>query len=144
MLKKFGESETCTSCGACVCQLPDRRVLRQGGGLPWPARQLSDGVDHPAPNAPLGCGLKVFTKLEKPHRECLGDPDSPVNRGHLCVKGRYETWAERANASPSRCSAARTANCSRHLGQRHRRHPQSRQGRQKNGEGVARRTAGDQ
>jgi predicted molibdopterin-dependent oxidoreductase YjgC len=23
-----------------------------------------------------------------------GDPDSPVNKGHLCVKGRYQTWAE--------------------------------------------------
>jgi predicted molibdopterin-dependent oxidoreductase YjgC len=24
----------------------------------------------------------------------FGDLESPVNRGHLCVRGRYETWAE--------------------------------------------------
>ncbi len=35
----------------------------------------------------------MFTK-ENRIVNVWGDPDSPVNRGHLCVKGRYETWAE--------------------------------------------------
>jgi formate dehydrogenase major subunit len=40
---------------------------------------------------PVGCGLLVYTK-ENRIVEVFGDFDSPVNRGHLCVRGRYETW----------------------------------------------------
>jgi len=74
------------------CQLPDRRVLRQGGGLPGPARELPDGADD-LHRMPARLRLKVFTKENRIVKR-LGDSDSPVNRGHLCVKGRYETWAE--------------------------------------------------
>jgi formate dehydrogenase major subunit len=92
MLKKFGESETCTSCGACVANCPTGAFFDKAAAFRGPLASCQQ-VLTTCTECPLGCGLKVFVK-ENRIVNIWGDPDSPVNRGHLCVKGRYETWAE--------------------------------------------------
>jgi formate dehydrogenase major subunit len=92
MLKKFSESETCTSCGACVANCPTGAFFDKAAAFRGPLASCQP-VLTTCTECPLGCGLKVFTK-ENRIVNVWGDPDSPVNRGHLCVKGRYETWAE--------------------------------------------------
>jgi formate dehydrogenase major subunit len=92
MLKKFSESETCTSCGACVANCPTGAFFDKAAAFRGPLASCQP-VLTTCTECPLGCGLKVFVK-ENRIVNVWGDPDSPVNRGHLCVKGRYETWAE--------------------------------------------------
>jgi formate dehydrogenase major subunit len=92
MLKKFSESETCTSCGACVANCPTGAFFDKAAAFRGPLASCQQ-VLTTCTECPLGCGLKVFIK-ENRIVNVWGDPDSPVNRGHLCVKGRYETWAE--------------------------------------------------
>ena len=92
MLKKFGESETCTSCGACVANCPTGAFFDKATAFRGPLASCKQ-VMTTCTECPVGCGLKVFIKEDR-IINVWGDPDSPVNRGHLCVKGRYETWAE--------------------------------------------------
>lgn len=88
----FAESLTCTSCGACVANCPTGALFDKAAAFrgQWTSCQQ---VLTTCTECPVGCGLKVFTK-ENRVVNVWGDPDSPVNRGHLCVKGRYQTWAE--------------------------------------------------
>jgi formate dehydrogenase major subunit len=92
MLKKFGESETCTSCGACVANCPTGAFFDKATAFRGPLASCKQ-VLTTCTECPVGCGLKVFIKEDR-IINVWGDPDSPVSRGHLCVKGRYETWAE--------------------------------------------------
>jgi formate dehydrogenase major subunit len=92
MLKKFGESETCTLCGACVANCPTGAFFDKATAFRGPLASCKQ-VMTTCTECPVGCGLKVFIKEDR-IINVWGDPDSPVNRGHLCVKGRYETWAE--------------------------------------------------
>lgn len=87
----FGESETCTSCGACVVNCPTGALFDKAAAFRGPLASCQT-VRTTCAECPVGCGLKVFTK-ENRIVNVWGDPDSPVNHGHLCVKGRYETWA---------------------------------------------------
>src|SRR5208282_4442924 len=83
-VKKFADSD-CVSCGACVAVCP--------------THALSD-VDRerrPAPTRPVrttcgycgvGCQLEVHVDADRV-AWIDGAHDAAVNRGHLCVKGRY-------------------------------------------------------
>jgi predicted molibdopterin-dependent oxidoreductase YjgC len=92
MMKKFGESETCTSCGACVANCPTGAFFDKATAFRGPLASCKQ-VTTTCTECPVGCGLKVFIKEDR-IINVWGDPDSPVSRGHLCVKGRYQTWAE--------------------------------------------------
>lgn len=92
MLKNFGDSETCTSCGACVANCPTGALFDKAAAFRGPLAGCKQ-ILTTCTECPVGCGLKVFVKDDS-IVTVWGDPDSPVNRGHLCVKGRYETWAE--------------------------------------------------
>ncbi len=80
----FGAS-SCVSCGACadVCPtgaLEDKSYIEHGAATHW--------TKTVCPYCGTGCEMNVGTKDEhivqvKPVNE------SPVNHGHLCVKGRY-------------------------------------------------------
>lgn len=80
----FGES-SCVSCGACVDTCPtgaieDKNVIRLGV-----AEKITRSV---CAYCGVGCEINVGTKNKK----IIGiHPviESPVNKGHLCVKGRY-------------------------------------------------------
>lgn len=89
--KNFGESDTCSECGACVANCPTGALFDKAAAFrgQWTSCQQ---VLTTCTECPVGCGLKVFTK-ENRVVNVWGDPDSAVNKGHLCVKGRYETWA---------------------------------------------------
>src|SRR5271165_2567601 len=83
-VEKFADSD-CVGCGACVAICP--------------THALSD-VDRERQHAPatsvrttcgycgVGCQLEVQTDLDRIAR-IDGTRDALVNRGHLCVKGRY-------------------------------------------------------
>jgi len=92
MLKTFGTSETCTQCGTCVTHCPTGALFDKAAAFRGPLASCQT-VRTTCQECPVGCGLKVFTR-ENRIVNVWGDPESPVNRGHLCVKGRYETWAE--------------------------------------------------
>jgi formate dehydrogenase major subunit len=88
----FGASETCTLCGACVAACPTGALFDKGGAFRGKLNTCQT-IKTTCTECPVGCGLLVFTK-ENRIVNVFGDPEHPVNRGHLCVHGRYETWAE--------------------------------------------------
>lgn len=88
----FGASSTCTSCGACVANCPTGALFDKAAAFRGSLASC-ETVLTTCMECPVGCGLKVFTR-ESRIVDVWGDPDSPINRGHLCVKGRYQTWAE--------------------------------------------------
>ncbi|MBI3776896.1 MAG: molybdopterin-dependent oxidoreductase, partial [Gammaproteobacteria bacterium] len=75
----------CVGCGACVDTCPtsalqDRAVLDHGAPDRW--------TRTTCPYCGTGCELELGTRSE---RAVVARPvlDAPVNKGHLCVKGRY-------------------------------------------------------
>jgi formate dehydrogenase major subunit len=88
----LGDSETCTLCGACVAACPTGALYDKMAAFRGKLNTCQT-VKTTCTECPVGCGLLVFTKEDRVVN-VFGDPDSPVNRGHLCVRGRYETWAE--------------------------------------------------
>jgi formate dehydrogenase major subunit len=92
MNQTFAESSTCTQCGACVENCPTGALFDKSSAFRGQITSAQT-VLTTCSECPVGCGLKVFTK-ENRIVNVWGDFDSPVSQGHLCVKGRYETWAE--------------------------------------------------
>jgi len=88
----FGESTTCTSCGACVASCPTGALFDKSQAFRGKLNSCQT-VKTTCTECPVGCGLLVFTKEDR-IVEVFGDLESPVSHGHLCRKGRYETWAE--------------------------------------------------
>ncbi len=88
----FGASDTCTSCGACVAACPTGALFDKAAAFRGKLNTCQT-VRTTCTECPVGCGLVVYTR-ENRIVEVFGDFDSPINRGHLCVHGRYETWAE--------------------------------------------------
>ncbi len=78
-------NSSCVSCGACVDTCPtgaleDQSVLQRG--LP------TDWTRTTCPYCGVGCEMNVGTR-EGRIVQVKPVPDAPVNKGHLCVKGRY-------------------------------------------------------
>lgn len=76
----------CVACGACVSSCPTGALFDRGSPrVPEAEVQVSRTI---CPYCGVGCAMKVYT-----HRDRIvlveGSEDSPVNRGSLCVKGRY-------------------------------------------------------
>lgn len=76
---------SCVSCGACVDACPtsalvDKTRLKDGEPEAW--------TRTTCPYCGVGCELNVGTRGEK-IVQVLPVRDAPVNKGHLCVKGRY-------------------------------------------------------
>jgi formate dehydrogenase major subunit len=88
----FGASDTCTSCGACVAACPTGALFDKAAAFRGKLNSCQT-IRTTCNECPVGCGLLVYTK-ENRIVEVFGDFDSPVSEGHLCVRGRYETWAE--------------------------------------------------
>ena len=88
----FGTSDSCTSCGACVAACPTGALFDKAAAFRGKLGTCQT-VRTTCTECPVGCGLLVYT-MENRIVEVFGDFDSPVSHGHLCVRGRYETWAE--------------------------------------------------
>lgn len=76
---------SCVSCGACVDACPtsalvDKTRLKEGEPTHW--------TRTTCPYCGVGCELNVGTIGNK-IVQVLPVLDAPVNKGHLCVKGRY-------------------------------------------------------
>jgi formate dehydrogenase major subunit len=78
-------ASSCVSCGACVDACPsgaleDRSLLKSPAPTTW--------TKTTCPYCGTGCDLQVGTHQDR-IITIRPDETSPVNRGHLCVKGRY-------------------------------------------------------
>jgi predicted molibdopterin-dependent oxidoreductase YjgC len=88
----FGTSETCTNCGSCVAACPTGALFDKAAAYHGKLNSARV-VRTTCLECPVGCSLEVYTR-ENRIVNVFGDFESPINRGHLCVRGRYETWAE--------------------------------------------------
>ena len=78
-------ASACVGCGACVDTCPsgaieDRSRLERGAPAAW-TRTV-------CPYCGTGCELELGTRAGR-IVAARPAPDAPVNKGHLCVKGRY-------------------------------------------------------
>ena len=90
--ERFSESE-CVACGACVDVCPsdaitdrDRRRSSKAAGGPIDTEVVS--TQSVCGYCGVGCRLDIETADNRVLR-IAGVRDAEVNRGHLCVKGRY-------------------------------------------------------
>lgn len=88
----FGTSDSCTSCGSCVASCPTGALYDKASAFRGKLNS-SQIVRTTCLECPVGCSLEVYIR-ENRIVNVFGDLESPINRGHLCVRGRYETWAE--------------------------------------------------
>ncbi|GFP43298.1 formate dehydrogenase (NADP+) alpha subunit, partial [Candidatus Hakubella thermalkaliphila] len=73
---------TCESCGECLERCPTGALVRKD--TPLPARE----VKTICPYCGTGCGVYLGLRGDK-IVSVRGDRDNPVNKGQLCVKGRF-------------------------------------------------------
>ncbi|MFQ6122719.1 MAG: formate dehydrogenase subunit alpha, partial [Dehalococcoidales bacterium] len=72
----------CSSCGECVAHCP------VGALIPKETHQPTGEVKTTCPYCGVGCQMNLGIKDERVIR-VSGDRDNEVNRGRLCVKGRF-------------------------------------------------------
>ncbi|MEW6673207.1 MAG: formate dehydrogenase subunit alpha [Thermodesulfobacteriota bacterium] len=73
---------TCQSCGECVARCPTGALMTRA------VLQPQKEVQTICPYCGVGCGIYLGVRGQKIVR-VRGDNQSPVNRGALCVKGRF-------------------------------------------------------
>jgi len=74
--------ETCVKCGECVAICPVGALMAKD--LRWPKREVKTVCPHCA----VGCGIYLGID-DSSIVNVRGDEESPVNRGTLCVNGRF-------------------------------------------------------
>lgn len=79
--KPIAES-TCESCGECVVRCPVGALVPKN--TQKPTREVKSICSY----CGCGCGIHLGTRGNR-IVSVRADQDSPVNRGNLCVKGRY-------------------------------------------------------
>ena len=72
----------CVSCGECVIRCPVGALIIRDFQRP------TQEVNTVCPHCGVGCGVHIGLKDNK-IVSVRGDVNSPVNRGNLCVKGRF-------------------------------------------------------
>lgn len=78
----LGESPLCESCGQCVEHCPTAALLPKVFFVP------TQEVRTVCPYCGTGCGIYLQIYYDR-ITGVRGDRESPVNRGNLCVKGRF-------------------------------------------------------
>jgi formate dehydrogenase major subunit len=84
----MGES-TCVSCGECMAVCPTGALTNKPLSLPLVPRAQLQQVDSVCPYCGVGCSLSYHVDRDKNKIAYADGRDSVVNRGRLCVKGRY-------------------------------------------------------
>ena len=82
--ERFAASE-CVACGACIDRCPTHALSDRDRTEPTPAERVTHSV---CGYCGVGCRIEIESAGERVLR-IRGVPDAAVNRGHLCVKGRY-------------------------------------------------------
>lgn len=82
----MGES-SCVACGECVAACPTEALTNKALAMEG-VRAETKEVDSICPYCGVGCGI-TYQVAENTLLSVQGDESSPVNRGRLCVKGRY-------------------------------------------------------
>ena len=72
----------CESCGHCVARCPTGALMPKN--FRWPAKE----VKTVCPYCGVGCGIYLAVRENKVVG-VRGNPESPVSRGSLCVKGQF-------------------------------------------------------
>jgi formate dehydrogenase major subunit len=75
---------SCVSCGACADACPSGALEDKTAALARPTRWTRTTC----PYCGVGCELRAGTR-DGSIVQVRPEPDAPVNKGHLCVKGRY-------------------------------------------------------
>jgi predicted molibdopterin-dependent oxidoreductase YjgC len=84
----MGES-TCTQCGECVQLCPVGALIDKnaiGKGRPWEIEKVKTVCPY------CGVGCQIYLHIHKVRKEIIrvtGAEEGPVNKGMLCIKGRY-------------------------------------------------------
>jgi len=73
---------TCESCGECLVRCPTGALARKNSQRP------THEVKTVCPYCGTGCGIHLGVRGNKV-LSARGNRKSPVNKGHLCVKGRF-------------------------------------------------------
>ena len=79
------DASACVACGACVDQCPTHALSDRDRWEAKPAERVTQSV---CGYCGVGCRIEIESAGERVLR-IRGVPDAAVNRGHLCVKGRY-------------------------------------------------------
>jgi formate dehydrogenase alpha subunit len=72
----------CESCGQCVAKCPTGALMPKN--FRWPTREIKTVC----PYCGVGCGIYLAIRGNEVVG-VRGDPENPVNRGSLCVKGQF-------------------------------------------------------
>jgi len=81
------EESTCVFCGMCIDNCPVGALIPKyviGKGRPW----QTESVPAVCPYCSLGCNINLHVK-DNEIIEVSPVMESPVNRGHLCVQGKF-------------------------------------------------------
>ncbi|MGM0651265.1 MAG: molybdopterin-dependent oxidoreductase [Bacillota bacterium] len=81
------EDSTCVFCGLCIDSCPVGALTPKymlGRGRPWEV----DKIETICPYCSIGCNINLHVK-DNEVIEVTSVENSPVNRGHLCVKGKF-------------------------------------------------------
>lgn len=86
---------SCTSCGACVQVCPTGALIEKRSAYRG-RRADCTVIKSVCPGCSVGCGVGVVVRANNAIT-VEGDFDSDVNRGLLCVKGRFQSLDGRAD-----------------------------------------------
>jgi len=81
------EDSTCVFCGLCIDSCPVGALIPKatiGKGRPWQVEKTRTIC----PYCGVGCGIFLHTR-DGEVIDVLPDFDNPVNRGHLCARGKF-------------------------------------------------------
>ncbi len=81
------EESSCVFCGMCIDNCPVGALIPKyvtGKGRPW----QTESVPSVCPYCSLGCNINLHVK-DNEVIEVSPVKESPVNRGHLCVQGKF-------------------------------------------------------
>ncbi|RMF85853.1 MAG: formate dehydrogenase subunit alpha, partial [Nitrospinota bacterium] len=80
---------TCVSCGECVAACPTGALTNKPITVPLKPRTQLTPVDSVCPYCGVGCAVRFYVDETANTVVYVDGRNSPVNRGRLCVKGRY-------------------------------------------------------